>query len=144
MEPPESKKLWRKREMYEDEIIEVANGRVNRELEQWYDAKVKDLALLLVEKLESQNIRIRRFELEKDVQGLELENDIQRLPLEVPEEVSLKMKVALYAQVSSDQQAEKNNSIPSQLRLLHEYALKHKMEVVKEYMDEGESALSDQ
>ena len=52
------------------------------------------------------------------------------------------MKVALYARVSSDQQAEKNNSIPSQLRLLHEYALKHKMEVVKEYVDEGESALS--
>ena len=40
------------------------------------------------------------------------------------------MKVALYARVSSDQQAEKNNSIPSQLRLLHEYALKHNMEVV--------------
>jgi len=52
------------------------------------------------------------------------------------------MKVALYARVSSDQQAEKNNSIPSQLRLLHEYTLKHKMEVVKEYVDEGESALS--
>ena len=52
------------------------------------------------------------------------------------------MKVALYARVSSDQQAEKNNSIPSQLRLLHEYVLKHNMEVVKEYIDEGESALS--
>ncbi len=52
------------------------------------------------------------------------------------------MKVALYARVSSDQQAEKNNSIPSQLRLLHEYALKRNMEVVKEYVDEGESALS--
>ena len=52
------------------------------------------------------------------------------------------MKVALYARVSSDQQAEKNNSIPSQLRLLHEYALKYNMEVVREYIDEGESALS--
>ena len=52
------------------------------------------------------------------------------------------MKVALYARVSSDQQAEKNNSIPSQLRLLHEYALKHSIEVTKEYVDEGESALS--
>ncbi len=52
------------------------------------------------------------------------------------------MKVALYARVSSDQQAEKNNSIPSQIRLLHEYALKYNMEVVKEYVDEGESALS--
>jgi len=52
------------------------------------------------------------------------------------------MKVALYAHVPSDQQAEKNNSIPSQLRLLHEYALKDNMEVVNEYIDEGESALS--
>jgi site-specific DNA recombinase len=52
------------------------------------------------------------------------------------------MKVALYARVSSDQQAEKNNSIPSQLRLLHKYADDHNLEVVKEYIDEGESALS--
>ena len=52
------------------------------------------------------------------------------------------MKVAIYARVSSDQQAEKNNSIPSQLRLLHEYADKHNMSVYKEYVDEGESALS--
>ncbi|UCB57568.1 MAG: recombinase family protein [Candidatus Omnitrophota bacterium] len=52
------------------------------------------------------------------------------------------MKVALYARVSSDQQAEKNNSIPSQLRLLHEYADKHNMSIYKEYIDEGESALS--
>ena len=52
------------------------------------------------------------------------------------------MKVVLYARVSSDQQAEKNNSIPSQLRLLHEYALKHNMTVSKEYIDKGESALS--
>lgn len=64
--------------MYKSEIIEVVNGRVNEELKQWYDAKVKSLALLLVEKLESQNIQIQRLELEKD---------IQNLPLEIPEEV---------------------------------------------------------
>ncbi len=52
------------------------------------------------------------------------------------------MKVVLYARVSSDQQAEKNNSIPSQLRLLHEYADKHNMTVYKEYIDEAASALS--
>ena len=52
------------------------------------------------------------------------------------------MKVALYARVSSDQQAEKHNSIPSQLRLLHEYALKHNITVYKEYIDEAASALS--
>jgi len=52
------------------------------------------------------------------------------------------MKVAIYARVSSDQQAEKNNSIPSQIRLLHEYADKHNMTIHQEYVDEGESALS--
>ena len=59
--------------MYENEIIEVVNGRVNKELKQWYDVKVKDLALLLAEKLESQNIQIQRLELDKDVQNLALE-----------------------------------------------------------------------
>jgi len=52
------------------------------------------------------------------------------------------MKVALYARVSSEQQADKHNSIPSQLRLLHEYALKRNMTVYKEYVDEAASALS--
>jgi len=73
--------------MYKNEIIEMINGRVNKNLKQWYEAKVKDLALLLMEKLESQNIQIRRFELEKDVQRLELERNMQNLPLEIPEEV---------------------------------------------------------
>ncbi len=59
--------------MYKSEIIEVVNGRVNEELKQWYDAKVKSLALLLVEKLESQDIQIQRLELEKDIQNLSLE-----------------------------------------------------------------------
>ena len=67
--------------MYENEIIEVVNGRVNEALNQWYDAKVKDLALLLVEQLQSQNIKIQRFELEKDVKDL---------VLEIPEEVVCK------------------------------------------------------
>ncbi len=73
--------------MYENEIIEVVNRRVNNELKQWYDAKVKDLAFLLVEKLGSQSIQIQTLELEKCVQRLELEKDIQNLPLEIPEEV---------------------------------------------------------
>lgn len=73
--------------MYENEIIEVVNGRVNKELKQWYDAKVKNLALLLVKKLESQSIQIQRFELEKVVQRLELENEMQKLPLEISEGV---------------------------------------------------------
>lgn len=73
--------------MYENEIIETVNGRVNNELKQWYDAKVKDLTLLLVEKLGSQSIRIERLELEKVVQRLGLENEMQKLALEITEEV---------------------------------------------------------
>ena len=73
--------------MYENEIIEMVNGRVNNELKQWYDVKVKEIALLLIDRLESQNIQIQRFELEKDVQRLELEKEIQNLSLEIPEEV---------------------------------------------------------
>ena len=64
--------------MYENEIIEMVNGRVNNELKQWYDVKVKEIALLLIDKLESQNIQIRRWEIEED---------IQNLALEIPEEV---------------------------------------------------------
>ena len=73
--------------MYENEIIEVVNGRVNKKLKQWYDAKVKDLALLLVEKLDSQSIQIQKLELERDEQRFELEKDIQNPPLEIAEEV---------------------------------------------------------
>jgi len=40
--------------MYENEIIEVMNCRSNKKLRQWYDAKVKEVTLLLMEKLESQ------------------------------------------------------------------------------------------
>ena len=64
--------------MYENEIIEMVNGRVNNDLKQWYDVKVKEIALLLIDKLESQNVQIRRWELEEE---------IQNLPLEIPEEV---------------------------------------------------------
>jgi len=64
--------------MYENEIIEMVNGRVNNDLKQWHDIKVKEIALLLIDKLESQNIQIRRWELEED---------IQNLALEIPEEV---------------------------------------------------------
>ena len=73
--------------MYENEIIEVVNERVNEALKQWYDVKVKELALLLVEKLGSQSIQIERLELEKVVQRLELENEMQKLSLEIREEV---------------------------------------------------------
>ena len=51
---------------------------VSNDLKQWNDVKVKEVALLLIDKLESQNIQIRRWELEED---------IQNLALEIPEEV---------------------------------------------------------
>lgn len=76
--------------MYENEIIEMVNGRVNNDLKQWYDVKVKDLALLLVEKLGPRSIQIQRLELEKVVHRLELEKNIQSLPLEISEEVLFK------------------------------------------------------
>ena len=62
--------------MYENEVIEVVNNKTNKELKQWYNAKVKEIALLLIEKFELQSIQI-----------LELEKNIKNLPLEIPEEV---------------------------------------------------------
>ncbi|MBA7474649.1 hypothetical protein ES703_107787 [subsurface metagenome] len=46
--------------MYENEIIEVMNCRSNKKLRQWYDAKVKEVTLLLMEKLESQRTCYKR------------------------------------------------------------------------------------
>jgi len=40
-------------------------------------------------------------------------------------------KAALYARVSTDSQAEKELSIPAQIKELKEYADKHEMKVVK-------------
>jgi DNA invertase Pin-like site-specific DNA recombinase len=50
------------------------------------------------------------------------------------------MKAALYARVSSERQAEKDLSIPAQLKALKKYALDREWDVVAEYVDEGESA----
>src|SRR3989338_7089165 len=50
------------------------------------------------------------------------------------------MKVALYARVSSEKQAEKDLSLPSQLKALREYALKRQWTIVEEFIDEAESA----
>jgi site-specific DNA recombinase len=52
------------------------------------------------------------------------------------------IKVALYARVSSERQAEKDLSIPAQLKALKNHALKHGWEPVKEFVDEAESARS--
>lgn len=50
------------------------------------------------------------------------------------------MKVALYARVSSEKQAEKELSIPAQLKALREYATKNGYIVVREFVDEAETA----
>lgn len=52
------------------------------------------------------------------------------------------MKAAIYARVSSEKQAEKELSIPSQLKALRRYALERGWDIVDEYVDEAESAKS--
>ena len=47
------------------------------------------------------------------------------------------LKAALYARVSSEEQAKRENSIPAQLRALREYCQKNNIEIFKEYKDEG-------
>ena len=52
------------------------------------------------------------------------------------------MRVAIYARVSSERQAEKELSIPAQLKALKKHALNQGWDVVAEYVDEAESARS--
>ena len=49
------------------------------------------------------------------------------------------MKVALYARVSSEKQAEKDLSISAQLKSMREYAQRHEYQVAREFIDEAES-----
>ena len=49
-------------------------------------------------------------------------------------------KAAIYARGSSERQAEKDLSIPSQIKALKKYALDRGWDVVAEYIDEAESA----
>jgi len=55
--------------MYENEVIEVVNNKTNKKLKEWYNAKVKEIALLLIDKLESQSIHTQtgNSELSADV-----------------------------------------------------------------------------
>ncbi len=52
------------------------------------------------------------------------------------------MRVAIYARVSSERQADKDLSILAQLKVLKKYALGCGWDVVAEYVDEAESARS--
>lgn len=47
------------------------------------------------------------------------------------------LKAALYARVSSEEQARRENSIPAQLRALREYCQKNNIEIYEEYTDEA-------
>ncbi|TDX52184.1 recombinase family protein [Orenia marismortui] len=51
-------------------------------------------------------------------------------------------EAAIYARVSSNEQANKDISIPAQLEKLHEYASKNNIMVVKKYIDDGISGKS--
>jgi len=50
------------------------------------------------------------------------------------------MKAVLYARVSSEKQAEKDLSIPAQLKALRKHAESKGYDVVRDYVDEAESA----
>lgn len=50
------------------------------------------------------------------------------------------MNVVLYARVSSEKQAEKDLSLPAQLKALREYALSREWAIIHEYVDAAESA----
>jgi site-specific DNA recombinase len=47
------------------------------------------------------------------------------------------MNAALYARVSTEEQANRDNSIPAQIRALREYCKRNNIDVYKEYIDEG-------
>jgi site-specific DNA recombinase len=49
-------------------------------------------------------------------------------------------RAAIYARVSSEKQAEKDLSIPSQIKALEKYALERGWDIVSRYVDEAESA----
>ncbi|WP_058303748.1 recombinase family protein [Gorillibacterium timonense] len=50
------------------------------------------------------------------------------------------MNIVIYLRVSSEQQANKELSIPAQREALHQYASEHNWDIVKEYVDEAKSA----
>ena len=53
------------------------------------------------------------------------------------------MRVALYARVSTVGQAEKNLSVPDQVRQLKAYCKQHKHDIIAEYLENGASATDD-
>ncbi len=56
---------------------------------------------------------------------------------------TIPQRVALYLRVSTEQQAKRDNSIPSQRKELSAFAAARRWSIVREYVDAGESARSD-
>lgn len=53
------------------------------------------------------------------------------------------MKVAIYARVTSDRQAEKELSIPAQVKAIQQYCQERGYIIVSEYIEKGRSAKTD-
>jgi DNA invertase Pin-like site-specific DNA recombinase len=49
-------------------------------------------------------------------------------------------KAVLYARVSTEEQATRDNSIPAQIKAIKQFANSNGIEIIKEYIDEGKSA----
>lgn len=50
------------------------------------------------------------------------------------------LKAVLYARVSTEEQASRDNSIPAQIKAIKHFALNNNVEIISEYLDEGKSA----
>ncbi|HDD45227.1 MAG TPA: recombinase family protein, partial [Candidatus Desulfofervidus auxilii] len=50
------------------------------------------------------------------------------------------MNCILYARVSTEKQAEKELSIPYQIKVMRDYARRHGFKIIGEFIDRGESA----
>lgn len=53
---------------------------------------------------------------------------------------NINKNAVLYARVSTEEQATRDNSIPAQINAIKKYACSNNIEIVKEYVDEGKSA----
>jgi len=62
--------------MYKDEIIEIVSVNKNKELSDWYNSNIKNLANILIKKLET-----------KKILKVEPENYMLDISVEIPEKV---------------------------------------------------------
>lgn len=62
--------------MYKDEIIEIVSVNKNKELSDWYNSNIKNMAKILIKKLET-----------KKILKVEPENYMLDISVEIPEKV---------------------------------------------------------